>query len=471
LSSVPATALVQPACAAHAEGQPLGRRAASKASIRVRLYSAYLAIDLAAIAVAVTLASVARFGLGSDGGWAYDIGVLLLPIYALLGVNFGAFQVQTLVSTTYSIRRGLTAFAGALVTAVILLYLLKFSEDYSRLAFSYLAIVGTATVAAGRFASRRLARRWLQDRVETSVLLQDAVHRPETDADSVVDAQLTGLRPDLRDPQMLNRLGHVLHGVDRVIVACPPERRRAWAAALKGAGVTAELLMPEMDLLGAIGTGHHAGAATIVVGRGPLGTRDRMVKRAFDLACVVAALPVVLLVSVAVAVAVKLESRGPVLFAQIRVGQGNRHFRMLKFRSMRVELNDPDGRVSTLRTDHRITRVGRFIRATSLDELPQLWNVFKGEMSIVGPRPHALGSTAEDRLFWEIDERYWHRHAAKPGLTGLAQVRGHRGATETRGALVDRIQSDLEYLNDWSIWRDVRILAGTVGVLLHKNAY
>lgn len=92
-------------------------------------------------------------------------------------------------------------------------------------------------------------------------------------------------------------------------------------------------------------------------------------------------------------------------------------------------------------------------------------------MSIVGPRPHALASTAGDSLFWEVDERYWHRHAAKPGLTGLAQIRGHRGATESAGALVDRIQSDLEYLANWSIWRDVRILVSTIRVLLHPNAY
>lgn len=92
-------------------------------------------------------------------------------------------------------------------------------------------------------------------------------------------------------------------------------------------------------------------------------------------------------------------------------------------------------------------------------------------MSIVGPRPHALASTAEDALFWEVDERYWQRHAAKPGLTGLAQIRGHRGATESAGALVDRIQSDLEYLANWSIWRDMRILVSTIRVMLHPNAF
>ncbi|MBA3836318.1 MAG: exopolysaccharide biosynthesis polyprenyl glycosylphosphotransferase, partial [Zymomonas sp.] len=117
------------------------------------------------------------------------------------------------------------------------------------------------------------------------------------------------------------------------------------------------------------------------------------------------------------------------------------------------------------------TKVGRFIRRSSIDELPQLINVLRGEMSIVGPRPHALGSRAEGKLFWEIDPRYWHRHATKPGLTGLAQVRGYRGATVVRKDLADRLNADLEYVRAWSLWLDVRIILQTFGVLVHRNAY
>src|SRR3546814_13408532 len=108
---------------------------------------------------------------------------------------------------------------------------------------------------------------------------------------------------------------------------------------------------------------------------------------------------------------------------------------------------------STARGDKRMTRVGAVIRKTSIDELPQLFNVLKGDMSIVGPRPHAPGSRAADKLFWEIDSRYWCRHATKPGLTGLAQVRGYRGATHHEDDLVNSLHSDLEYLDHWSIWR------------------
>jgi lipopolysaccharide/colanic/teichoic acid biosynthesis glycosyltransferase len=118
-----------------------------------------------------------------------------------------------------------------------------------------------------------------------------------------------------------------------------------------------------------------------------------------------------------------------------------------------------------------VSRVGRFIRRTSLDELPQLFNVLAGTMSIVGPRPHALGSTAEAALFWHIDSRYFHRHATKPGMTGLAQIRGFRGATAVRSDLTSRLKSDLEYLADWTIWRDVKIIIQTVAVVVHSKAF
>jgi lipopolysaccharide/colanic/teichoic acid biosynthesis glycosyltransferase len=138
---------------------------------------------------------------------------------------------------------------------------------------------------------------------------------------------------------------------------------------------------------------------------------------------------------------------------------------------MRQDVADAAGIRSASKDDERITFVGRFLRRTSLDELPQLLNVVKGEMSIVGPRPHALGSTAEQLLFWEIDERYWERGSVKPGITGLAQVMGFRGATERAEDLTNRLQADLEYLSDWSVWKDILIIMKTVSVLIHPNAY
>ncbi|MCJ8157691.1 sugar transferase [Sphingomonas sp. LaA6.9] len=172
-----------------------------------------------------------------------------------------------------------------------------------------------------------------------------------------------------------------------------------------------------------------------------------------------------------VAIAIKLESPGAVLFVQQRLGHGNRLFRMYKFRSMSAERTDAIGATSASRDDDRVTRVGRFIRATSIDELPQLFNVLIGNMSLVGPRPHALGSTASSKLFWDIDRNYWLRHACMPGLTGLAQVRGFRGATHHARDLEIRLAADLEYVRDWSLWLDIAILFRTFGVVVHKNAF
>ena len=138
---------------------------------------------------------------------------------------------------------------------------------------------------------------------------------------------------------------------------------------------------------------------------------------------------------------------------------------------MRSDASDEAGSRSASRDDDRVTRVGRFIRGTSIDELPQLINVLKGEMSIVGPRPHALGSRAEEQLFWAIEERYFDRHAIKPGMTGLAQVRGYRGATHRLSDVTDRLHADLEYLDGWHIGRDIGIMIRTLGVLVHSNAF
>jgi lipopolysaccharide/colanic/teichoic acid biosynthesis glycosyltransferase len=173
----------------------------------------------------------------------------------------------------------------------------------------------------------------------------------------------------------------------------------------------------------------------------------------------------------AVAAVIRMESEGPIFFRQERIGQNNRTFRIFKFRSMRLECSDIHGMRSAARDDDRVSRVGRFIRRTSIDELPQLLNVIIGDMSIVGPRPHALGSLAGRRLFWDVDPRYWQRHSLKPGITGLAQIRGFRGATESVTDLENRLRCDLEYLGSWSIWLDLQIILATFRVVVHHKAY
>jgi Undecaprenyl-phosphate glucose phosphotransferase len=174
----------------------------------------------------------------------------------------------------------------------------------------------------------------------------------------------------------------------------------------------------------------------------------------------------------AIAVAVKLDSPGPVLFRQKRRGMNNEPFDMLKFRSMHSHSEDRNADRLVTRGDKRVTRLGGFLRRTSIDELPQLFNVLLGQMSLVGPRPHAYGAKAADRLYEEVVSRYPARHRVPPGITGLAQVRGFRGNTGQEEDIVNRVESDLEYIDRWTLGLDIIILFRTAATFLfHRDAY
>jgi len=160
----------------------------------------------------------------------------------------------------------------------------------------------------------------------------------------------------------------------------------------------------------------------------------------------------------AVALAIKLDSRGPVIFRQRRYGFNSQLFEVYKFRTLFHEQTDWNDEVQVSKLDTRITRVGRFLRRSRIDELPQLINVLKGDMSIVGPRPHATRSKAEGTLFEEVIDEYFARHRVKPGITGWAQVNGWTGETDTREKLERRVQYDLEYIEHWSVWLDLKII-------------
>jgi exopolysaccharide biosynthesis polyprenyl glycosylphosphotransferase len=175
----------------------------------------------------------------------------------------------------------------------------------------------------------------------------------------------------------------------------------------------------------------------------------------------------------AIALAIRLDSRGPIVFKQKRHAFNNSEFDIYKFRTMYWEpQGNAQGLQQTSRNDRRVTRVGRFLRETSLDELPQLFNVLRGEMSLVGPRPHAVNMRTEERLGSEITDRYAHRHRVKPGMTGWSQVNGARGATDTIAQLQRRIDLDLYYVDNWSLALDLKILLMTVKVVAKRtNAY
>ena len=168
------------------------------------------------------------------------------------------------------------------------------------------------------------------------------------------------------------------------------------------------------------------------------------------------------------AIAIKLDSPGPIIFRQHRRGANGREFAILKFRTMTVQDNGAEIQQAS-RGDPRVTRVGKLLRSTSIDELPQLINVLRGDMALVGPRPHAL---AHDNHFGKLLEAYAIRHHVKPGITGWAQVHGFRGGTPSVDHIAERIRMDLWYIDNWSLWLDIQILGRTViEVLRRRNAY
>ena len=191
-------------------------------------------------------------------------------------------------------------------------------------------------------------------------------------------------------------------------------------------------------------------------------------KRALDFMIAAFALLVFLPLFMVIAVAVRFESPGNALFRQRRTGLGGKVFTILKFRTMNVSEDDGDIRHAT-RHDARITTLGLILRKTSLDEIPQLFNVLRGDMSIVGPRPHAL---AHDDYYGERVATYNQRFRARPGLTGLAQVRGYRGEIHDLKGMADRISADNEYIDSWSLWRDIWLIICTLPLMLKDpNAY
>jgi putative colanic acid biosynthesis UDP-glucose lipid carrier transferase len=259
---------------------------------------------------------------------------------------------------------------------------------------------------------------------------------------------------------------------DRIVIAQPVrdlERLQSIMSRIEAAPVSVQFCtdvgqMP-YKVQGAVAEGH---MLLLSIQRHPLGAKGIVIKTITDY--VLALIAVVLLapLMLMIAVAIKLDSRGPVFFVQARTGYRHKVIRVFKFRSM-TTLDDGPVVVQATRNDSRITRVGRFLRRTSLDELPQLFNVLRGELSLVGPRPHAL---THDKHYREVIKQYVNRAKMRPGMTGWAQVNGFRSETRDPELMRQRVLHDIYYIENWSPWLDAKILVRTVGVVFwDREAY
>lgn len=426
--------------------------------------------DTACIILGFYAASALYLGTVS-GDHASNMVAVCVPLFLIFSLNNNAHntrKVENLWSGVGAATRALIMAAGSLL---LIAFFLKVGAEFSRGVFFLGVFFSLSGIAVIRAVTRAVVAQRLKQGIYSILCVYDGVPMGPNPGPGAIDARLMGLHPDLSSAVGINRLGMLAKGMDRVVVHCAPQARQAWAMALKTLDVRCEIVVPELDHFAALSISQRSGHTSLLLNSGRLAWNHQLVKRGFDLVLSFAIMPLLLPLFALVGLLIKLDSKGPVFFRQERIGLGNRPFMIWKFRTMRTEMCDAIGSRSTSRDDDRITRLGAFLRKTSIDELPQILNVITGDMSLVGPRPHALGSRAEDSLFWDIDHRYWQRHVVKPGLTGLAQIRGFRGATEQKADLTMRLQSDLEYVTTWSLRSDIRILLGTVAVLFHKNAF
>lgn len=440
-----------------------------KRTTRLMLYVETIAVDAVVIVAGQVASGILRDNPATLAGW--KVGTILLLLYLAFASTKSLYGIRSLEPLRRTVSCALHCFFLSVVGFTFVAYFSHFAEEVSRFGFVGGIALSTLGLVAGRMLIRRQQLRLLGPHPIEELVITDGVNfrcRPDR---MKIDAGEWDLQPDLERPEMPRRFGQLVEGFDRVIVACSPAQYNSWVLLLRASNVRGEIVAPELNANAVLAVSRIDGYGTYVVARGALSLIKRAQKRALDLAVVIPAIICLAPLLCLVAILIKLESRGPVLFLQDRVGRNNQLFRIFKFRSMRVEAADANGGRSASRDDDRITRVGRFIRATSIDELPQLFNVLLGDMSLVGPRPHALGSLAGDKLFWEVDHQYWMRHSLKPGITGLAQVRGYRGATENQTDLTNRLRSDLEYIANWSLIQELEILVRTALVVVHRNAF
>ncbi len=379
---------------------------------------------------------------------------------------------------------GFGAVALAFSFLLSALFLLKIAEPYSRATFVFQFI----TVAIAVLSARAFFHSRLQSSIAAGLVnARRVVLIGDLDSCAELSSRLkaTGIRTVGSYP-FPGRVEPDIHGDDpkrelrRLIDACrhlrPDDilvltRQDSLTEIASLVGSLSEvpagihiLLSEAADLLTAARIVELGNTITMQVRQPPLSQIQRTAKRVFDVLVASTALVVLSPLLTLVALAIKLDSRGPVLFRQMRHGYNNETIRVFKFRSM-TQLEDGDQFVQATRDDARVTRVGAILRRTNIDELPQLINVLRGEMSIVGPRPHA---TAHNKMFEDKISVFSRRHVVKPGITGWAQVNGYRGATDTLEKMQRRVEHDLYYIDNWSFWFDIRIMIMT---LFSKTAY
>ena len=418
------------------------------------------------------------------------LGLIASFIHILRLGGRGYYDFERAIKPGVEITEVLICWFTTMLLLAFFAFLFKIGIEFSRGAF----LVFMAATPAGLLLSRKIEKYWLENAV-----VRGAIGRRNTvligDPDEIASLEgrdllalfgagevnrfiLSGATETLfqqsSDVKTLNAVAEFVRedNVSEILLAVSWHNKGRIdfiRERIKFLPVSAKLL-PDAQIRTLTNYASSAGQRilSLEIQRAPLSLTERLVKRALDIILGFVALTLFVPVMVLTALAIKLDGPGPIIFRQNRKGFNGQQFVMFKFRTMKVEENGSTV-IQATPHDPRVTAIGKVLRAASIDELPQLVNVLRGEMSLIGPRPHAL---AHDNYFERLLEDYAFRHHVKPGMTGWAQVNGLRGATPTVDLISQRVKMDLWYINNWTLWLDVQILMKTFFEVLRKrNAY
>jgi Undecaprenyl-phosphate glucose phosphotransferase len=470
-----------------------------RASARGMRFSPSIVSDLVAVADGLAMAGAGFVIYLLYLGWNAENYPLYLSALAIqTALVLTAFYItnlydfETISRPARQFKNILPICAATFLALVVLAFALKISATFSRVWFFSWLISATLLICVVRTCFYTVLRKWARaGRLTRNMVIVgageqarkllehlDRVREPWIRIVGIFDDRVGRTGPTVMGHPVLGTLDDLLgfareHRVDDIVITLP------WSADERLFAIISKLMeLPVQVRLGSdlIGFLYPRGSSSFLGGvpmldvvAEPLAGWKFVVKTLEDR--ILAAILVILVAPVllAVSVAIKLDSRGPVLFRQKRYGFNNEVFPVYKFRTMLHDRPPEDGVPQARRDDPRLTRVGGFLRRTSLDELPQLFNVLQGTMSLVGPRPHAVAHNEEYAV---LIAGYFGRHRVKPGITGWAQVNGLRGETDTPDKMEARVEYDIYYIENWSLLFDLQILAMTVYVVCSlKNAY
>jgi len=433
------------------------------------------ACDVVLVLVAAFIASLSRFDLVTIPN-VYEASIALaLVVLLLMSEVMKVYTVEHMASPAAAAFRWVAAWTITLTLVLGYLFFTKTSAEFSRLwVFYWFAaalivvvpartllaqwgrrmiqdgVVGEYVALVGTAENVWMARRALEDKVQLGMVILDR----RQDAGPIDDAM----------DESLAHVDSVILAVDHTDEARVASWQNLCRRMTVDLSLAPRLTPPLLDF-----EPHQIGGLPVWrLSTRPLSEAALLLKRVEDLVLGAGLLVVAAPMMAMIALAIKIDSPGPVLFRQVRHGFNNSTFTVFKFRSMLIEGCSAHDVQQATAKDPRVTRVGWLLRRSSLDELPQLFNVLKGDMSLVGPRPHAV---PHSHLFGDQIEDYFCRHRLKPGITGWAQVNALRGETQSIDKMRARVEHDLYYIDNWSLWLDLKILLRTVMVMVHPTAY